>query len=48
MGLFNKIKNMFTNNHEEVELINENSNIDKEIKEEVIKEKKQEILLYLV
>lgn len=42
MGLFNKIKNMFANTHEEVELINENSNIDKEIKEKVISEKKEE------
>ena len=42
MGLFNKIKNMFTNNHEDVELINENIDIDKEKKEEVIKEKKEE------
>ena len=42
MGLFNKIKNMFTGSHEDVELINEHSNIDKEVKEEVIKEKKEE------
>ena len=42
MGLFSKIKNMFSNKEENVELINENTNIEVEAKEEIIKEKTEE------
>ena len=42
MGLFSKIKNMFSNKEENVELINENTNIEVETKEEIIKEKTEE------
>ena len=39
MGLFNKIKNMFSNKQEETSLVNKNVNI--ETKEEIIKEKEK-------
>ena len=42
MGLFNKIKNMFSSKEENVELINENTDIEVEKKEEIVKEKTEE------
>ena len=42
MGLFSKIKNMFSNKEENIELINENTDIEIEKKEEIVKEKTEE------
>ena len=42
MGLFSKIKNMFYNKEENIELINENTDIEIEKKEEIVKEKTEE------
>ncbi len=42
MGLFNKIKNMFSNKQEETELINENVDLEEAKKENVKAEKREE------
>ena len=42
MGLFSKIKNMFSNKEENVELVNESSNIEESTREELAKEKIEE------